>query len=349
MPGMMSGPVPTARDRSRVQPTRDPFVVSLQDRRTNMKTTFAAWLGLLLAATSPCQADDPPRTSSRAANAAEPAVRSDEEKAIRAEFEAFGQAFQKGDAGAIAALFTEEGEAIGVEGETIQGRKAIQEHYASRFAEGAGDRFTTTIESIRPIAPGIVRVQGRSQITPSGGGPPVHGRFTVIEVKREERWLAASVRELPGSELSHYEHLKELEWLVGDWVEESESAVVVSSVGWADNRSFLLRSFEVRVTGKPALTGTQRIGWDPLTKQIKSWVFDSQGGYGDGLWMRSGNQWVIKATGVRADGRTATATQVLTYLNNETLRWKSIDRTLGSEIRGDVDEIIMVRKPPQPR
>ena len=124
---------------------------------------------------------------------------------------------------------------------------------------------------------------------------------------------------------------------------------VLSSFGWADHKNFLIRSFEVRVTGKPALTGTQRIGWDPLTKQIKSWVFDSQGGYGDGLWMRRGNQWVIKATGVRPDGRTATATQVLTYLNNETLRWKSIDRTLGSEIRDDVDEIIMVRKPPRPR
>jgi uncharacterized protein (TIGR02246 family) len=314
-----------------------------------MKTSLPALLGLMLAATLPCQADDPTKINARAANPAEPAGRSDEEKAIRAQFEAFGQAFQKGDAGAIAALFTEEGEAVGVEGETIQGRKAIEEHYASRFAEGAGDKFETAIESIKLIAPGIARVQGRSQITPSNGGPPVHGRYSVLEVKRDGRWLAASVRELPETALSHYEHLKELEWLVGDWVEESESAVVLSSVGWADNKNFLLRSFEVRVTGKPALTGTQRIGWDPLTKQIKSWVFDSQGGYGDGLWTRSGNQWVIKATGVRADGRTATATQVLTYLNNESLRWKSIDRTLGGEIRHDIDEIIMVRKPPQPK
>ncbi len=145
-----------------------------------MKTTLTALLGLLLAATLPCRADDPPKNPSRAANPAEPAGRSDEEKAIRAEFEAFGQAFQKGDAGAIAALFTEEGEAIGVEGETIQGRKAIEEHYASRFAEGAGDKIETTIESIKLIAPGIASVHGRSQITPAGGGPPIHGRYTVI-------------------------------------------------------------------------------------------------------------------------------------------------------------------------
>jgi uncharacterized protein (TIGR02246 family) len=313
-----------------------------------MKTTFTTLSGFLfvLAVTLPCLAADPPKGQPTATN---PAARSDDEKAIQAEFDAFGQAFQNGDAKAIAALFTEDGEAVGVEGETIQGRKAIAEHYASRFAEEPGDRFESTIESIKLLAPGIARVHGHTQLTPADGGPPVKSRFTVIEVKRDGRWLAASVRELPEAELSHHERLKELEWLVGDWVEESESAVVFTSVGWSDDKNFLLRSFEVRVTGKPALTGTQRIGWDPLTRQIKSWVFDSQGGYGDGLWMRRGNQWVIKATGVRPDGRTATATQVLTFLNNDTLRWKSIDRTLGSEIRDDIDEIVMVRKPPQPK
>ena len=150
-------------------------------------------------------------------------------------------------------------------------------------------------------------------------------------------------------EVTHQERLKEIEWLVGDWVEETPDAVVTTSVAWADNNNFLLRSFDVRVKGKPALTGTQRIGWDPLTRQIKSWVFDSHGGYGEGLWTRAGNQWVIKATGVRPDGRTATATQVLTFVNKDTLRWKSIDRTLGDEIVQEIDEIVMVRKPPKPQ
>ncbi len=189
---------------------------------------------------------------------------------------------------------------------------------------------------------------GRTQVTPSDGSAPVGGRFAGIIILREGRWLLGSVREIPDKELTAHEHLKELEWLVGDWVEETEDAVVNSSVAWTDNGNFLLRSFDVRVKGKPALTGTQRIGWDPLTKQIKSWVFDANGGYGEGLWMREGDQWIIKATGVRSDGRVATATQVLTYVNKDKLRWKSIDRTLGSEISQDIDEIVMVRKPPQP-
>jgi uncharacterized protein (TIGR02246 family) len=323
-----------------------------------MKTTFLACLSVLLAASSPClfAADDPPRTTDKpagarpaAASGLPPVAQTEEEKEIGAANDAFAQAFLKGDARAIAGLFTEDGEAVDVEGETVQGRGAIEEHYAARFADGPGSKIETSTDSIKFLAPGIARESGHTQVTPPDGGTPVSGRYTAIHVKRDGRWLLASVRELPDRAVSHYEHLKELEWLIGDWVEESDEAVVLTSVAWADEKNFLLRSFDVRVNGKPALTGTQRIGWDPLTKQIESWVFDSRGGYGEGLWMRSGDQWAIKATGVRPDGRVATATQVLTYINKDTLRWKSIDRTLGSEIEHDIDEIVMVRKPPQAR
>jgi uncharacterized protein (TIGR02246 family) len=313
-----------------------------------MSTTLLALIGALLAATSPGGQDEPKGARPGPAAAA-PADRADDEKAIRATVDAFAQAFHKGDAKAIAEMFTEDGEAVDAEGGTIQGREALQEHYAARFAAGPGDKIETTVESIKFLAAGVARETGRTQLTPSEGGTPVTGHYSAIHVKRDGRWLVASLRELPALAVGHYEHLKELEWLVGDWVEETENAVVLTSVAWTDNKNFLLRSFDVRVAGKPALTGTQRIGWDPLTKQIKSWVFDSQGGYGEGLWMRSGHQWVIKSTGVRPDGRTATATQVLTHVNKDNLRWKSIDRTHGDEIAHDVDEITMVRKPPQPK
>ncbi len=318
-----------------------------------MKTTLLIYSGGLLALGFSCFAGGlvggESQTASQVAPSAETAGRSEDEKAIRAAVNSFTEAFRKGDAKAIAALFTEDGEAVDAEGGTIQGRSAIAEHYAARLATGPGDKFEATVESIKFLAPGVARETGSTQHTPSGGETPTSRRYAAIHVKQGGNWLLASVRELLDKELSHHERLKELEWLIGDWVEESADAVVTTSIAWADGENFLLRSFDVRVKGKPALTGTQRIGWDPLTKQIKSWVFDSRGGYGEGLWMRSGNQWVIKATGVRPDGRTATATQVLTFVDKDTIRWKSIDRTLGEEIVQEIDEIAMVRKPPQPR
>jgi uncharacterized protein (TIGR02246 family) len=289
------------------------------------------------------------QTASQVAPSADSASRSDDEKAIRASVASFTAAFEKGDAKAIADLFTEDCEAVDADGGTIQGREAIAEHYGARFAASPGDKMETTVETIKFLAPGVARETGMTQHTPSGGSTSTTSRYSAIHVKQGGNWLLASVHEVLDKEISHHERLRELEWLVGDWVEESNDAVVTTSFAWADNENFLVRSFDVRVKGKPALSGTQRIGWDPLTKQIKSWVFDSRGGYGDGLWTRSGNQWVIKASGVRPDGRTATATQVLTFVDKDTLRWKSIDRTLGDEIVPEIDEITMVRKPPQPK
>jgi uncharacterized protein (TIGR02246 family) len=323
-----------------------------QAKKLPRKITYFV-VGVLLAASAPGVAGGPIgdelQAASQVAPSAESGSRSDDEKAIRATVATFTDAFQKGDAKTIASLFTEDGEAVDADGGTIQGREAIAEHYGARFATSPGDKMETTIETIKFLAPGVARETGTTQNTPSGGNSPTTRRYTAMHVKQGGNWLLASVRELPDKEISHHERLKELEWLIGDWVEESDDAVVTTSFAWSDNDNFLLRSFDVRVKGKPALTGTQRIGWDPLTKQIKSWVFDSRGGYGEGLWMRSGNQWVIKASGVRPDGRTATATQVLTLVDRDTMRWKSIDRTLGEEIVSEIDEITMVRKPPQPK
>jgi uncharacterized protein (TIGR02246 family) len=280
--------------------------------------------------------------------AVQPAGRAGDERAIREAIGEFTKAFQRGDAKAIVGLFTEDGEAVDAEGGTIQGRSALEEHYAGRIAEAPGDKLDIVVEAISFLAPGVARVTGRTQVSSTDGSAPAGSRYAALFVKSDGRWLLASVREIDDQAMTPHDHLKELDWLIGDWVQESDDAVVNTSVAWSDNNNFLLRSFDVRVKGKPALTGTQRIGWDPLTKQIKSWVFDSSGGYGDGLWMRQGDQWVIKATGVRPDGRVVTATQVLTNVNKDSLRWKSIDRTLGSDISQDIDEIVMVRKPPQP-
>lgn len=314
-----------------------------------MKTQLAAALGLVpamgllvAAASDPPKAPPKPPTGERAAAPAD-------DRAIRATITAFEDAFPKRDARAIAALFVADGEAVDADGHTIQGRPALEHHYATRFAVVAPAKVDTTIESVRLLAPGVARVTGRTRITLEGSELPALGRFTAIEVERDGRWLLASVRELADVERTPHDHLAELGWLVGDWVEETAEAVVNNSVAWTEDRNFLLRSFDVRVKGQPALKGVQRIGWDPLTRQIKSWVFDSHGGHGEGLWTRRGDQWAIKSTGVRPDGKVVTATQVLTYVNKDTLRWKSLDQTVGTEIEHDISEIVMVRKPPVAR
>ena len=69
--------------------------------------------------------------------------------------------------------------------------------------------------------------------------------------------------------------------------------------------------------GKPVMSGSQRIGWDPVKRQFKSWVFDSEGGFVEAYWTRDGNQWLVKAEGVGQDGEPASATNIITRLGKD--------------------------------
>src|SRR5262249_44344843 len=105
--------------------------------------------------------------------------------------------------------------------------------------------------------------------------------------------------------------------------------------------------FKVKINGENAMQVSQRIGWDPIAKQIRSWVFDSEGGFGESLWSRDGDSWVIKATGVRPDGKTASATNVLVPAGKDGYVVRARDRMVGDEVSPPT-EFKVVRKPPQP-
>ncbi len=87
----------------------------------------------------------------------------------------------------------------------------------------------------------------------------------------------ASATDLPEDTWGGEAELKQLAGLIGDWVDESPDAIVLTSYRWTDNHRFILGQFTVQIGGKPAMTGSQRIGWDPLKKTIRSWVFDFGG------------------------------------------------------------------------
>ncbi len=110
------------------------------------------------------------------------------------------------------------------------------------------------------------------------------------------------------------ERLKPLEFLIGDWVDESEEAMIAGSYRWGEGRKFLTHEFTVKRAGSPLLKGTQRIGWDPLRHTIMSWTFDSRGGHGEGTWTWDRNHWLIKMQGVSAAGQPSSATAFLTPL-----------------------------------
>ena len=166
-------------------------------------------------------------------------------------------------------------------------------------------------------------------------------------VKQGGQWRQAAVRDELAHDLTPHDRLKELEWLVGDWVNESQAAVVSTSCTWAKGGNFLDREFTMKTEGSTVLSGTQRIGWDPVKRQFKTWIFDSEGGHGEGYFTRTGDQWVIKVDGVSQEGQPVSATNIITRLGKDRMSWQLTARTLGGSAVPGIDEFTIVRKPPE--
>jgi uncharacterized protein (TIGR02246 family) len=278
-----------------------------------------------------------------------PAERPEDVKALGALVEAFTKAYNAGDAKALADLFTEDAEVFEETGGLVRGREEIAGLFAAAFEEEPKGTIELAPESLRFLGPDAARETGRSRTMPAGGGAGEVSRYTVLYVRRDGRWLQDSVHEEPDRAVTPHDRLRELEWLVGEWIDESDEGVVHTSCRWSEDGNFLIRDFTLKIAGQAEMAGTQRIGWDPRSEQFKTWVFDADGGHSEGLWNRHGkDQWVIKAAGVLADGRGVSATQVLTFVSKDLARWRSVDRTVGGEAVPDLPEIVLARTPPRP-
>jgi uncharacterized protein (TIGR02246 family) len=297
----------------------------------------------------PTKQVSPARQSGQDESKARPGTdHSADEAAIRANIAQFVKAYNAGDAKAVAALFTPDGKAVDKEGNEAEGREAIAQTFAELFAATPKKRLETFVESIQFIGADLAVETGTTKETPAPGEPPEYDRYTVLHVKRDGKWQMALARDEEGPAATGHERLQPLVWLVGEWVDDDGSAVVVSSCRWSDDGNFLLQDFKLQLNGRNAMNVTQRIGWDPLAKQIRSWVFDSEGGYGESRWTRDGNDWIIKATGVRPDGTTASATNLLTRTGTDGYIWRSTDRVVAGEPQPPM-AVKVVRKPPQPK
>ncbi len=289
----------------------------------------------------------PTAATATAKPAAPPAARPEDEKAIKALLDAFTRAFNAGDAAAAAATYTETAIVVDEHGERTEGRDAIRAQYAESFADNPGSTIALHVDALRFLGPETAMEIGRTTITPKGEGTPEITRFTAVYIKAGGQWLQAAVRDEVSHDVSPHDRLKELEWLVGDWVNESQDAIVTTTCKWASNGNFLEREFTMKTSGQPVLSGTQKIGWDPLKKQFKTWIFDSEGGHGEGYFTHNGNQWVIKVDGVGREGLPSSATNIITRLGKDRLGWQSVDRTLGGSAIAGIDEFVVVRTPPE--
>jgi uncharacterized protein (TIGR02246 family) len=268
-----------------------------------------------------------------------------DEAAIREAVESYVAAFNQGDAKALAAMWSPE--AVYTDpfsGEQVFGREAIEKQFAAIFAEANGAKLEATTDAIQFVSPNVAVEQGTAKVIRPDQAPE-ETEYTAVYVKRDGQWLLDRVSEedvvvVP----SNYEQLKELEWIIGRWVDQDEQAAVVTECNWTRNNNFITRSFTVQFRDRIDVAGMQIIGWDPAAKQIRSWVFDSDGGFGEGKWTRKGDRWYIQQTGVLPDGRKSSAVHIITRVDDGTCTLQAVNRTVDGELLPNIEEVQITKE-----
>ncbi len=283
--------------------------------------------------------------ASLAQPAADAAAPSPDEEAIQQAAVRFVEAYGKKDAAAIAALFGPEARLEEADGTVFEGREEIQTAFKAEFEANPKAALSVTMESIRFVTPDVAVEEGSTQYFPDGELLTSRSRYIVVHLKQDGAWRMAAVRSHEKEVLSNYDTLRDLEWLVGDWIDEGADGVVETSCRWDENRSFLLQDFQMRREGEIAIKGTQRIGWDPQAKQFRAWIFDSAGGFGEARWAYTGEEWVSKLSGTSADGASVSATRTFRQLDNDHIIVTTTDRLAGDERLPDFS-ITLTRKAP---
>jgi uncharacterized protein (TIGR02246 family) len=296
--------------------------------------------------------------------AAEPtAARDQDAEAIRAASREYIHSLEKGDGAALARFWTPDGDIGDDLGRTLPGREtvALIEPSSPASASVRPAKPATSIQetSLRFVAPDVAIEDGTVEVAAADARGPLRGRYTATWVRHEGAWKLAAIREARLDHAAGAESLADLDWMVGDWAvvddpthtgaaQETGRPTMEMRVRWNATRSFLLRDMKITPAGAAGAGAdvhiSQRIGWDPLSHSIHSWVFSSDGSHGEADWRRDDGSWVARTTSVHPDGRQTSSINIYTFDGKDRCTWRSVPTHVGGEHDPHIN-LTMIRKP----
>lgn len=257
---------------------------------------------------------------------------------------AYAEAFNKHDAKSLSEFWSPTAVSYDVEtGARTSGRDAIRAEMETYFKEHASARLALQLKNVKHVRSDVWILEGESTIS-NPNADPHRASFTATLAKNEGKWQLDYVQEAPlPTPPTPYDGLKGLEWMVGTWVDDSPGVSVETQVKWSPKKSFLIRSYTVKLEDEEPYQGTQIIGWDPRTKSIRSWTFDADGSFGEGTWSNTGVEWRIRTSETTADGQIVTAMQIITKVDNDNLTVQTVGREVDGEPTPTTEAIKVVR------
>lgn len=296
------------------------------------------------AALATAQVATPAKDEATEAEAAPAAQVDSDVQAIGAAIESYTAAFNKHDPAAVVSHFTIDGELTTGTGKTIKGHDALAKDLENYFAGAEDAKLELADVSVNVIAPSVAIESGTAIIT--SGGESQESTYRAVHVKGEDGWKLNRIQDDAVQVLppSNYDRLQPLEWLVGSWELDSGESPLVLRCRWTTNKNFLVVSYNMQDEAGGDFQGTQLIGWDPAKEVVRSWMFDSDGGFGGGAWSNDGNTWTVKTINVVPDGSQATSTNIYRAVDENTFEYRSVGRQVGGKLLSNVPAAQFVRR-----
>jgi hypothetical protein len=152
-----------------------------------------------------------------------------------------------------------------------------------------------------------------------------------------------------------YEHLKPLEWAIGDWVGEwslpydlppfkqGDRVGYHASSRWIMNRNYLVvDTYMVGKDGRRAPDTHEIIGWDPAKKKVVHSIYGADG-TGNGEWTETGKQARLRWSFDSKEGRLE-GTSYMEVKDANTHTWQVKNVTLKGEKQDDWPLVTFKRK-----
>ena len=121
------------------------------------------------------------------------------------------------------------------------------------------------------------------------------------------------------------------------------ATVALVAFDWSPDRNYIMVVRAMGVGDTLLDNGTERIGWDPAAKIIRTWTFEPDGGFGEGAWSREGDTWKSRMSSVLSSGSLMTSTSVVSRIDPDTITWQSTERVLDGKPVPDSPVITMRR------
>lgn len=151
---------------------------------------------------------------------------------------------------------------------------------------------------------------------------------------------------------SAYEHLKDLEWLIGKSVGEYElpdgrpemgkaGARVVRRVSarWALNKSAIIFNMSNSVDGVPCDSWLELATWDPKAKCIAHTILLPGGSTSTGVWSKEGDKFILKWSCTDVDGNEYAGIGRMHSTGPGTCVWQITDCTRNGKEIPDIPEV----------